>query len=74
MGELTWLSEEGDSKLIWDPANQDECDAAEDQFNTLIEKKFKAYEVKKDGSQGKEIKRFNSLAGRIIMVPPLAGG
>lgn len=74
MTEMRWLSEEGDTKLIFDPDNKDEVEAAEQQFDDLIGKGFTAYEVEKDGSQGKKMKKFKSKAGRIILVPKLKGG
>ena len=74
MGEMRWLDETGDTKLIWDPENEDETEAAETQFKTLIKKGFKAFSVKKDGDKGKEISKFDSEAGKIIMTPGLVGG
>lgn len=74
MMEMRWLSDEGDTKLIFDPDNEDEVEAAEEQFDTLIMKGFTAYSVQKDGSQGKKMKGFDRKAGRIILVPKLKGG
>jgi len=74
MGELHYLSEEGDTKVIWNPDNQDEVDAAEAQFDTLAEKGFTAFAVKKDGEKGKKITTFEPNAGKIIMVPKIGGG
>jgi len=74
MGEMAILGTEGDTKVIWDPENKDETGAAEDQFNSLIKKGFKAFQVKKDGKQGREIKTFNPEAGKVIMTPALVGG
>lgn len=74
MTEMRWLSEEGDTKIIFDPDNDDEVEAAEEQFDTLIDKGFKAFSVKKDGEQGKPMKSFDAKAGRIILVPPIQGG
>lgn len=74
MGELSILSQEGDTKVIWDPENEDEIEAAEEQFDNLIGKGFLAFKVKKDGNKGSQIKKFDSDAGKIIMAPALAGG
>lgn len=74
MGEMSALSKGGDTKVIWDPENEDEVEAAEAQFDALIEKNFLAYEVKKDGSAGKKLSRFKPRAGKIIMVPAIVGG
>jgi len=72
--EMRIMGTLGDTKVIWDTENEDEVEAAEDQFDALKEKGFKAYAVKKDGKPGKEIKKFDSEAGMIIMVPKIAGG
>jgi len=74
MGELKIISDEGDTKVIWDPKNEDEVEVAEAQFDMLIENGFTAYAVKKDGKQGKKITKFDEDAGKIIMVPKIVGG
>jgi len=74
MGEMRILDGSGDTKVVFDPENEDEVEAAEAQFDSLIEKGFTAYSVKKDGSQGKIMKKFNPKAGKIIMIPQLEGG
>jgi len=74
MGEIRYLDKTGDQKVIWNPENDDEVEAAEATFDMLKDKGFTAYRVKKDGTQGKKITKFDPKAGRIIMVPKLAGG
>ena len=74
MGELAIIDQTGDTKVIWDKDNPDEVEAAEDQFDTLTEKGFIAYAVKKSGEAGRKIKKFVADAGKIIMIPPIAGG
>jgi len=74
MGEMRIISGEGDTKMLWDPANEDEVEAAEAQFDALIEKGFTAFKVKKDGEKGKKITKFDEDAGKIIMVPKIIGG
>lgn len=64
----------GDTKVIWDPDNEDEVEAAEVQFDALIEKGFAAFKVDKKGDKGTKIKKFNPDAGKIIMVPKVQGG
>jgi len=65
----------GDTKVIWDPENDDEVDAAEAQFDVLIDKGFKAYKVDKKGDKtGAAIKKFKPSLSKLIMVPALAGG
>ena len=74
MGELRILGKEGDTKVIWDPKNDDEVEAAEEQFDSLVDKGFLAFKVKKDGSKGTQIKEFDPKAGKIILVPKIVGG
>lgn len=74
MGELRYLSGKGDSKVIWDPTNADEVEAAKAQFDILKGKGYKAFSVQKDGAKGKPMSKFRKTAGRIIMVPQIAGG
>lgn len=69
------LDNTGDSRIEWDPDEDNEVEAAEKMFkqNMKIDG-MKAYEVGKDGKAGKEIKRFNPNAAKIILVPRIAGG
>ena len=74
MGELRCLSKLGDTKVVWDPDNEDEVESAEREFDILIERGFFAYSVNKRGEKGRLIKKFNPKAGKIIMIPKLVGG
>ena len=74
MGELRIMDESGDSKIMWDPTNKEEVDAAKLQFDALMDKGYKAYTVSKDGSTDKLIKKFDKKLGKIVMVPQLVGG
>ncbi len=56
MGEMAILGRDGDTKVIWDPDNEDEVEAAQEQFDSLTEKGFTAFSVKKDGEKGRSIK------------------
>ena len=75
-GEICIMSSKGDTKVIWDPSNEDEVEAARAQFDMLVkEKGFFAYEVGKDHERkGTHITKFPEKAGKIIMVAPVAGG
>lgn len=64
----------GDTKIMYDPKNEDEVEIAEEQFNALIDKGFKAYKVKKDGEKGVAVKVFKPSEGKYILVPPIVGG
>jgi hypothetical protein len=72
--EYRILDKTGDTKVIFDKNVPEEVEAAEAQFAALIEKGFKAFLVKKDGTPGRQIKTFNPTAERYIFVPALVGG
>ncbi len=74
MGEIRELCSKGDSRQTWDPKNKDEVELAREHFNALIEKGFTAFSVTKEGEKHKRITKFNPKAGKIIMVPRMAGG
>jgi len=75
MGELRVLGKEGDTKVIWDPKNDDEVEAAEAQFNSLTKKGFSAFEVGVSGRKtSRRVDEFNPDMGKVIMVPKAAGG
>lgn len=75
MGELRVLGKEGDTKVIWDPKNEDEVEAAEAQFNSLTKKGFTAYEVGVSGRKtSRKVAEFDPDMGKVIMVPKIAGG
>lgn len=74
MGVMKIMDGTGDSKVMWDPSHEDEVDAAEAQFDALMAKGFTAFKVKKDGSKGTSIKKFDPKAGKLIMVPKMVGG
>jgi hypothetical protein len=74
MGEMRELCSKGDTKLIWNPDNNEEVKAAKSHFRKLLDKGFRAFSVKKDGEKGKQIKDFDPAMEMIIMVPAIAGG
>ena len=65
---------EGDLKITWDTEDDDQVELARKNFDAAKKKKMVAYEVKKDGSKGKILHRFEPDAEAIIMAPPLVGG
>ena len=75
MGEMRVLDTSGDTKVVWDPDNEDECDAAEAQFNSLIKKGFTAFEVGKRGKKTDDkVTKWDPELGKLIMVPRMQGG
>lgn len=75
MGEMSYISKEGDTKVIWDPDNDDEVQNAKDQFETLIDKGFKAFEVGRKGRKtNDEVTKFDRNLEKLIFVPQAVGG
>ena len=71
---LTVMDDKGDTKHFWDPSNEVEVSAVENVFSQLVSKGYMAARMNKDGSSGALIKKFNSKAGSILMMPPVRGG
>ena len=74
VGELRILDKSGDTKILWDSAQDDEVDAARRTFDDLKKKGYLAYSVDKKGNKGEVIKKFDPDAEKIIMSPALVGG
>jgi hypothetical protein len=72
--QMNILSEEGDTKIEWDPDNKDEVKQAERTFDELIKKGYKAFEMCEEGNQGDEMEKFDKNAERILFVSPMTGG
>lgn len=68
--------EDGDVEVSWAAGNEDEIAAARETFTRLRGKGYLAYRTTGSGSrkQRDQIREFDPAAGRITMVPPLAGG
>lgn len=67
MGEMRWLSQEGDERLEWDPADKAAVKVAKERFASLQEEGYLFYEVAE--TRGKPISKFDAKAGRIIAAP-----
>ena len=74
MMEFNVMDQTGHSKHLWDVDQPHEVDAAREMFNSLKKKGYKAFHVKKDGEEGKQMDAFDPLSGKFIMVPPIVGG
>ena len=72
--EIACLDRTGDTKTIWNPHNTDEVENARRTYNDLRAKKYLAFRVNEKGDKGEQMNEFDPTAGKIIMVPPFAGG
>ena len=67
-------TKEGDLKLEWNSDNDTETDLAKKAFEKAKKDGMLIYKMKKDGSQGTQIKDWDPNAERIIATPALIGG
>lgn len=72
--ELAVMGVEGDVKTIWNPQNTDEVENARETFKSFRAKRYLAFRVTGDGSQGEQMNEFDPNASKMILVPPMAGG
>jgi hypothetical protein len=71
------LGAAGDTKTMWDPNNADEVAEARLQFERLVaSKRFSAFRISDEdpNKKGERMKEFDPRAGRVIFIPPVAGG
>lgn len=72
---MSMMTGYGDLKKVWNAANADEVEDARRSFNHLVkDKKYLAFKVGDDGKKAEQIRSFDPEAGKMIMVPPVAGG
>jgi hypothetical protein len=77
MGELRILDmAKGDTKLEWDSAKPAEVDAARETFDYYVkDRKWAAFEVGIAGRKtDRKVEEFSPELGKVVIVPPLAGG
>lgn len=73
-GEMEVLDATGHTRTTWDSENDAEVKAARAQYDALTGKGYKAFRVKRDGTEGEPMKAFDADAEKMILVPPVAGG
>ena len=76
VGTLHIMDSSGDTRIMWDPRNQDEIDIAKAAFKKAKDKGMVAYAVDDKGEkrEGEVIREFDATRGKIIMAPQLVGG
>lgn len=67
MGEMRVLTERGDERVEWDPADAASVKKAKAEFARLKKDGYLFYEVKE--TPGKQIERFDKKLGRLIAAP-----
>lgn len=75
VGEMRILSDKGDTRVTWNARDTDEVEAARAQFQTLVDRGFRAFAVEAgSGGKGEMITEFNPDTQKVILAPPMAGG
>ena len=74
MHELCELNNSGDTKTLWNPDNETECDIAEHAFNEFKRKGFSIFRVDSEGGKGTRMTEFDPAAAKMIAVPKIVGG
>jgi len=72
--EMRIMDGSGDTKVTWEVEKQETVSLAEKLFNAKVGAGFNAYRMFPGGQPGEQIVDFDPNAGRIVLVPPLAGG
>lgn len=73
MAVMKITGKEGDTRISWNPDNEDEVGTARRAFLDLVDKGYKAYEMGEDG-RGDPLEAFDPDAGDIVMIFPMVGG
>ena len=75
------LSKNGDDRLVWDRRDPDQVAEAKIKFQEYMDKGYKAFVCRRDGSKGSQIESFDALLqevimekGQVIMVPKAMPG
>ncbi|NIT77372.1 MAG: hypothetical protein GWO44_10910 [Thermoplasmata archaeon] len=68
------LSDEGDTRLVWDRREPDQVKEAYARFKELLDKGYTAYCVRSDGKKGSKLEEFDPLHEEIVMVPKTMPG
>lgn len=74
INEMRVMDGSGDTRIIWDPANEDEVAQARKTFDDLKAKRFVGFKVGQGGKKGEQVAEFDPAAEKLILVPPMAGG
>jgi hypothetical protein len=68
------LDTTGHSTTTWDPNVPAEVEAAEEHFDTMIDKGYRAFHIEGSSGQGRRMDRFDPAAAKVMFVPQLRGG
>ena len=71
---MSAMGSAGDTRVEWNPDNEDEVKVARGVFDDLTKQGFTGFRVYDDGKKGQQLTEFDPQAERILLIPPMAGG
>jgi hypothetical protein len=74
MGVQIIMDRSGDTRHTFDPSDPDSIVTADERFQALVSKGFRAVALGRDGSSGELIKNFDPKLEETLFIPPLKGG
>ena len=74
MGVQIIMDRSGDTRHTFDPSDPDSVVRADERFQALIGKGFRAVALGRDGNSGELIRRFDPNLEETLFIPPLKGG
>lgn len=73
-GEISILTEKGDTKHYWNAADPSEVAAVGAVFDECRAKGYTAARMGRGGARGEVITEFDPSAHSIVFIPPVRGG
>lgn len=71
---LVILSDEGDTKLEWDPHDEVSTSIARSAFEKAKKARHVAYRITREGTKGAVADEFDPNAQKYILAPQMVGG
>ena len=71
---LAILDKSGDTRIEWDPNNEDEVANAQRTFQEMKKRGFVAYAVRRRDQRGEVVREFDPSAEKLILAMPHVGG
>ena len=74
MGVQIIMDRSGDTRHTFDTSDPDSVVRADERFQALISKGFRAVALGRDANSGELIRRFDPNLEETLFIPPLKGG
>lgn len=74
MGTMRVMDQsKGDFEVAWDEGDESSVENARNAFGDLRRKGFNVFRMT-DGAKGEQMRDFDASAGKMLAIPPIAGG